>query len=65
MEKQAPNIMKYDNIKYVFIKKIKDNMYLYKSLRHGFNITFNCYDLGLIEKDYSRKKSGNSTRYSY
>ena len=65
MEKEIPNVMIYDNIQYVFTRKIKENMYMYKSTKHGFSITFDAMDLGLVERDNSRKMAGNTKKYAY
>ena len=65
MQKQPPNIKNYDGIQYVFTRKIKENMYMYKSTKHGFPITFDAMDLGLVERDNSRKMAGNTKKYTY
>lgn len=36
MEKEILNVMIYDNIQYVFARKIKENMYMYKSTKTRF-----------------------------
>jgi hypothetical protein len=48
---KIPKTIKKNNFTFEFVKKIKDNMYLYQEKNLGFNTTFSNFDLGLVKNE--------------
>lgn len=47
---KIPKIVHKGKNTFKYVKKIKDNMYLYKEINHGFTTTFSNFDLGLVKE---------------
>ena len=47
---KIPKIISKNNHKYIFVKKINENMFLYKNIMHGYNECFTKFDLGMVKE---------------
>lgn len=47
---KIPKIIHKGNNTFEFVKKIKDNMYLYQEQKAGYKVTYSRFDLGLLQE---------------
>lgn len=52
-----PKIIHKGKNTYEFIKKIKDNMYLYQEQNCGYKTTFSKFDLGMVQEQMPGTKN--------
>lgn len=46
---KIPKIIRKNNHKYIFVKQVNKNMFLYKDMLYGYNKCFIRFDLGMIK----------------
>ncbi len=47
---KIPKIIHKGNSTFEFVKKIKEDMYLYQEQKAGYKVTYSRFDLGLVEE---------------
>lgn len=47
---RIPTIIKKNNHKYMFIKRINKDLFLYRNIEYGYKECFTRFDLGIIKE---------------
>lgn len=47
---KIPKIIKKNKCKYIFIKQINENVFLYQNQEYGYNECFTKFDLGMVKE---------------
>jgi hypothetical protein len=47
---KIPKIISKNKHKYIFVKQINKNIFLYKDMQYGYNECFTRFDLGMVKE---------------